>query len=793
MRCGCVGFRLRSRTRARPSLPRRMTTHDAASVAEAESFAARLESLAASIPPARPLEAPLVASVPFRDGTTAAHRAAVAFERLVGGEDAPRTTWYSAGKRHLHQPQLEALARLVAPMAESSDDPRDERVVLELGAGQALLGRLVSRITSAPLVAVDRRDTGDAPRSSHDDGHEDEKDDASAPAAESDPPTPKMTRVVVDLTRCAYDELLADANLAPHHLNDADAPPSTVVVAKHLCAGATDAAVRLVVDGATRRPGRAAVASVALAPCCHPQIRRDEYSGAEWLERAWRDAGNRIGADSSALGPAGFARVLALVGVTKERAGASAETLARYHGKSLGALTEICGGFPRLRRLGRIARRALEHGRAEALRAGGFPDARVCRYVDAATSPDNLVIVAGTPVVAGASSSGACSGARSGADPDATVDGVPARGVVAHVNAADAGARGSLSRRVAEYLLESRGRCLRAGDLPPMESVVAASAWRPAGEATAREKKRRQRQKCAGDARRFARRSERRDGDGHPGGDDLELDDEPVDEIAPTRDPVEESLGESTRVPAVMVGGDPSRILAFLASRGRAHVARSVGMLCPFDRHERARPGETDVASLARVADRVVRLARGDDDGGRGCDGDKNVGDSRGASGGVSEESGGRFGARARRSGAPEPVDVHAFLVRDEVDPGWRRRRPHRGRVPLVVSSGGRLGSEGLARARRRRRRDRRRRREHARDARGGDEHGRNHRKTFTVAVRLRARPRARGDGRRTRDGISARAMVRGRRGGVAGRRVPPTTRRRRRMVRGDRRGDDER
>ena len=186
MRCGCVGVRLRSRTRARPSLPRRMTTHDAASVAEAESFAARLESLAASIPPARPLEAPLVASVPFRDGTTAAHRAAVAFERLVGGED-PRTTWYSAGKRHLHQPQLEALARLVAPMAESSDDPRDERVVLELGAGQALLGRLVSRITSAPLVAVDRRDTGDAPRSSHDDGHEDEKDDASAPAAESDP------------------------------------------------------------------------------------------------------------------------------------------------------------------------------------------------------------------------------------------------------------------------------------------------------------------------------------------------------------------------------------------------------------------------------------------------------------------------------------------------------------------------------------------------------------------------------------------------------------------------------
>ena len=622
-----------SRTRARPSLPRRMTTHDAASVAEAESFAARLESLAASIPPARPLDAPLAASVP-----TAAHRAAVAFERLVGGEDAPRTTWYSAGKRHLHQPQLEALAGLVAPMAESSGDPRDERVVLELGAGQALLGRLVSRITSAPLVAVDRRDTGDAPRTSHDDDREDagrddmappgENDDAPvpapalAPAPESDAsPDLKMTRVVVDLTRCTYDHLLADANLAPRHLTDADAPPSAVVVAKHLCAGATDAAVRLVVDGAARRPGRAAVASVALAPCCHPQIRHEEYSGAEWLERAWRDAGNRIGAGSpsSALGPAGFARALALIGVSKERAGASTETLVRYHGKALGALTEIRGGFARLRRLGRVARRALEFGRAEALRAGGFPDARVCRYVDAATSPDNLVIVAGTP----ADSSGADS---SGADPDATVDGVPARGVVAHVNAADAGARGSLSRRVAEYLLESRGRSLRAGERPPMESVAATSAWRPAGEATAREKKRRREEKQkqrAGDARRPAKRSKRRDDDGHPGDDELELDDGLVDdETARTSDPVAATLGESTRVPAVMVGGDPSRILAFLASRGRAHVARSVGMLCPFDRHERARPNETVDATLARIADRVVRLARGEDSRGRDGDGD---------------------------------------------------------------------------------------------------------------------------------------------------------------------------
>ena len=42
------------------------------------------------------------------------------------------------------------------------------------------------------------------------------------------------------------------------------------------------------------------------------------------------------------------------------------------------------------------------------------------------------------------------------------------------------------------------------------------------------------------------------------------------------------------------------------------------------------------------------------------------------------------------------------------------------------------IGIRGIGARARRRRRDRRRRREHARDARGGDEHGRNHRKTFT-------------------------------------------------------------
>ena len=329
MRCGCVGVRLRSRTRARPSLPRRMTTHDAASVAEAESFAARLESLAASIPPARPLEAPLVASVPFRDGTTAAHRAAVAFERLVGGEDAPRTTWYSAGKRHLHQPQLEALARLVAPMAESSDDPRDERVVLELGAGQALLGRLVSRITSAPLVAVDRRDTGDAPRSSHDDGHEDEKDDASAPAAESDP-HPEDDARVVDLTRCAYDDSSrTPTSPAPPQRRRRAPPPSS---SPSTCARAPPTPP-FASSSTAPRDAQVAPPFVSRARALLPSAdtpRRIQRRGVARTRVARRREPNRRRFECS--GPRG---VRARFGARRGDEGARGrvrETLARYHG-----------------------------------------------------------------------------------------------------------------------------------------------------------------------------------------------------------------------------------------------------------------------------------------------------------------------------------------------------------------------------------------------------------------------------------------------------------------------------
>jgi hypothetical protein len=301
----------------------------AAAVAEAEAFASRLERVAASLPKIHVLHCSL----------DPGHlRAASAFEAIVAGPDADakaprtgaeggggvddaassavagpaRTTWYSAGKRHLHQPQLEALARVIAPLAGGGGSVRldsgggggdgvdggpggdgaslsGERLrgatqlnsrgvgggrctLLELGAGQALLGRVVSRLSGAPLVAVDRRvargadggggDARGAENSARergrsgegeawdhqargavadrdeDEGDEEDEEDACATPASGAAPDATATalteeeeeetgavtvaaapggdvmrRLVADLTRCTYDELVAAAGV----------------------------------------------------------------------------------------------------------------------------------------------------------------------------------------------------------------------------------------------------------------------------------------------------------------------------------------------------------------------------------------------------------------------------------------------------------------------------------------------------------------------------------------------------------------------------------------------------
>ena len=109
---------------------------DGVAIAEAEAFVARLERVSRVLPPVRHA---LSSSSRRRSGGGGGGgtvmdnlRAASAFEAIVAGTEgaaekddgeqaaaasSTRTTWYSAGKRHLHQPQLEALAQIITPLA----------------------------------------------------------------------------------------------------------------------------------------------------------------------------------------------------------------------------------------------------------------------------------------------------------------------------------------------------------------------------------------------------------------------------------------------------------------------------------------------------------------------------------------------------------------------------------------------------------------------------------------------------------------------------------------------------
>ena len=99
-------------------------------IANAEAFCRTLEAIARTLPKVALATHPAlgtgaVGGAAVAPGVVGDHlRAARAFEAVVAGDtgtDRPATTtWYSAGKRHLHQPQLESLAELIAPLMSSS-------------------------------------------------------------------------------------------------------------------------------------------------------------------------------------------------------------------------------------------------------------------------------------------------------------------------------------------------------------------------------------------------------------------------------------------------------------------------------------------------------------------------------------------------------------------------------------------------------------------------------------------------------------------------------------------------
>ena len=135
-----------------------------------------------------------------------------------------------------HQLQIESLASLV----ERRGLLADHRIV-ELGAGKGLLGGVLAALSDTKAVALDRRR---APTTTYNDAH-----------------------IVADVEKCDIEAVVG-----------ATSGEKILLLAKHLCGSASDAAVRAAVKLGPRR------ASLVLAPCCHPQIAWETYAGRAWLE-----------------------------------------------------------------------------------------------------------------------------------------------------------------------------------------------------------------------------------------------------------------------------------------------------------------------------------------------------------------------------------------------------------------------------------------------------------------------------------------------------------------------------
>ena len=241
--------------------------------------------------------------------------------RGYAGAIAGTTTWYATGKRHVHEPQLEAI------VGELSHHTEGVASLVELGAGKGLLGRILQEVTQKPLLVVERRGC------THYDAEE-------------------ATRVTTDLADVALDEVI---------------PDNSLVLAKHFCGAASDAAVASAV--ASRK-----VSVAAIAPCCHPQIEWDSYAGRGYLE-------------GLGFSREDFAVFLEFIFMSRHKGGAMPES--------------SCSQWRELRTLpgdvlyatGRRCRRLVEEGRMRALRAGGFSRVELVAYATEATTPDNYLIV----------------------------------------------------------------------------------------------------------------------------------------------------------------------------------------------------------------------------------------------------------------------------------------------------------------------------------------------------------------------------------------------------------------
>ena len=286
---------------------------------------------------------------------------------------------FQTTNRATHQLQIESLASLV----ERRGLLADHRIV-ELGAGKGLLGGVLAALSDTKAVALDRRR---APTTTYNDAH-----------------------IVADVESCDIEAVVG-----------ATGGEKILLLAKHLCGSASDAAVRAAVKLGPRR------ASLVLAPCCHPQIAWETYAGRAWLE------GHGIGEEA-------FGVLRDVVRATRAPRPEDRLFLRSGDRGTLDARES--------RRVGVVARRAIEEGRRRALIDAGFA-VHVVRYAPFEVTPDRYVLIAveaSTPPRP---------------PPTFVVDDAPLTGCALHT---DKCLGADCAQRVAEYLLERH-------------AAVATTAW----------------------------------------------------------------------------------------------------------------------------------------------------------------------------------------------------------------------------------------------------------------------------------------------------------------------------
>jgi hypothetical protein len=347
----------------------------------------------------------------------AARNAAVcrAVEEITGRQ---RRTWQRA-RRATHEPQIEAIAALLLEgraaaaaggggggVGDSTAAAVDEEeVLIELGGGKGLLSRVVAHIdANTTVVTVDRRAPSIAATFADHDGAADAvvdvpagvaaaATDAAAPGAESAGDA-RVTRVVQDIR---------DVRLASiaRRLGQ-PAARRLAVTGKHLCGDASDWAVQCCTaeDGSA-----AALRTVVLVPCCHPQLSdalTAPFMGGllAQLTLVERRLLCRLIEDAKLLRAqgAGSARKQAAGGGgAVKRWGTLISTLGDAANDADLDVRDLTARWARQRArllgFGRVARRVVEEDRMRALEARGF----ACTLVEitpTALTPDNLAIVA---------------------------------------------------------------------------------------------------------------------------------------------------------------------------------------------------------------------------------------------------------------------------------------------------------------------------------------------------------------------------------------------------------------